>query len=60
MFFFWFLPGRINLVPTYREKRPHVDGPYLVTFCCLLPYTTQIHKAEVETFVRLQIYMKKP
>lgn len=31
-------------------KYTKVAGPYLVNFCCLLHYTTQIH--EVEIFVR--------
>ena len=35
-----------------------VDGPYLVTFFCLLPYTTQ--SREVAIPVRLQMYLKKP
>ena len=34
-----------------------LDGPYLVTFCCLLPCTTQIH--EVQFFVHPQMYTKK-
>ena len=35
-----------------------VDGPYFVTFCCLLPYTTQI--CETEISVSMQMCMKKP
>ena len=35
-----------------------VDGPYLVTFCCLLPYITRIHKDEI--FLLPQMYLKKP
>ena len=36
-----------------------IDGPYLVTLCCLLlPYTTRIH--EVELSVCPQMYLKKP
>ena len=32
-----------------------VDGPYLVTFCCLLPYTTQVREVACT-----QTYLKKP
>ena len=35
-----------------------VDGPNSVTFCCLLPYTTQI--CEVQIYVQLQMYLMKP
>ena len=38
---------------------PHkVDMPYLVTFCCLLHYTTQIH--EVGNSVCPHMYLKNP
>ena len=35
-----------------------VDGPYLITFSCLLPYTTSI--CEIEIYVCPQMYLKKP
>lgn len=36
-----------------------IDGPYLVTLCCLLlPYTARIHKVEIS--VCPQMYLKKP
>ena len=28
----------------FSNRNYYVDGPYLVTFCCLLSYTAQMHK----------------
>ena len=33
-----------------------IDGPYLVTFCCMLPYITRIHF--VETFLLPQMFLR--
>jgi len=46
---------------TYTDRSPYqtkVDGPCLVSFCCLLPSTTRI--LEVKFSVRPQMYLKKP
>jgi hypothetical protein len=29
------------------SQNDEIDGPYLVAFSCLLPYTTRIHEVEI-------------
>lgn len=46
-----------NNVRSLSTHATKVDGPYLVAFCCLLPYTSQIRSGW--NFVHLQTYLKK-
>lgn len=53
-----FLSNLIDQTATVGQVSPYkVDGPYLVSLCCLLPYTTQLR--EVEIYVSPQLYLQK-
>ena len=37
----------------------NVDGPYLVTFCCLVPYTTQIRRVGISMRVLICMWRRQ-